>query len=242
MESINLDNARVLAVIPAYNEGESLRTVVQSIRAAAPNWDIAVVDDGSIDDTSIVARESGAIVLRLPVNLGIGGAVQTGLMFAHRHGYDAALQIDGDGQHDPAESLRLLEHLLTANADAVIGSRFLGADGYQSSAMRRVGIRTLRFIISLLAGRRITDPTSGQRVLGRRAIDLLARDYPQQYPEPETVYLMLRAGLKLEERPVSMKSRFAGQSSIRPVHSVLYMLKVIIALLTHATTRRKVSP
>ncbi len=238
---MNQSDARVLAIIPAFNEGRCIRSVVHSIRAAAPTWDIAVVDDGSADDTATEAHAAGAIVLRLPINLGIGGAVQTGLMYAQRYDYDAALQIDGDGQHDPSESRRLLDHLLAGDADAVIGSRFLGSDGYQSSAVRRLGIRTLRLIISTLAGKRITDPTSGQRVLGRRAIELLSRDYPQQYPEPETVYVMLRAGLRLEELAVSMKSRAAGQSSIRPMHSVLYMLKVTIALLTHATTRRKVS-
>lgn len=230
---------RILAVIPAYNESGSLPGVIEAIRRCAPHWDVVVVDDGSTDGTGEAAACCGAIVLRLPVNLGIGGAVQAGLMYADRHRYDACLQIDGDGQHNPADSVRLLDHLFETGADVVIGSRFVNAGGYQSSAARRLGIRALRWMIHCLAGQRVTDPTSGQRAFARRAVLLLARDYPQQYPEPETVYVMLRAGLRLSELPVSMNPRLAGQSSIRPVHSVLYMLKVTVALLAHATTRPK---
>ncbi len=226
---------RVLAVIPAYNEAENLPHVVADIRACAPHWDIAVVDDGSRDDTSAVARGLGVILLRLPVNLGIGGAVQTGLIYGHRHGYDVCLQVDGDGQHDPAESVRLIEVLREQDADLAIGSRFLHGTGFQSTFARRVGIRILRAALHALTGEPITDPTSGQRALGRRALALLAADYPQEYPEPEVVYILRRHGLRVVEVPVTMRARRAGRSSIRVVHSVLYMLKVLVAILIHAS-------
>jgi glycosyltransferase involved in cell wall biosynthesis len=226
---------KVLVVIPAYNEAENLPHVVADVRAQAPTWDIAVVDDGSRDATAAVARQLGAILLRLPVNLGIGGAVQTGLIYGHRHGYDVCLQVDGDGQHDPAESVRLVQALTESGADAVVGSRFLSDSGFQSTFARRLGIRVLRTILSKLTGEAVTDPTSGQRALGRRAIALLAGDYPQEYPEPEVIYMLSRNGLRLVEVPVAMRARRGGQSSIRLVHSILYMAKVLLALFIHAT-------
>lgn len=226
---------KVLVVIPAFNEADNLPHVVADVRAAAPAWEIAVVDDGSADRTSAVARELGVILLRLPVNLGIGGAVQTGLIYGHRHDYDICLQVDGDGQHDPAESARLVARLDETGADAVIGSRFLSAQGFQSTFARRLGIRVLRAVISRLTGDPISDPTSGQRAFGRRAIALLAGDYPQEYPEPEVVYMLRRHGLRVVELPVTMRARRGGTSSIRLIHSILYMLKVLLALFIHAT-------
>lgn len=226
---------RVLVIIPAHNERESLPHVIAEVRRHAPEWDIAVVDDGSSDDTSEVARGLGVILLRLPVNLGIGGAVQTGLIYGQREGYGMCLQVDGDGQHNPAESVKLVEKLLETGADAAVGSRFLITEGFQSTFARRIGIRVLRAVLGWLTGEPITDPTSGQRALGRRAIELLARDYPQEYPEPEVIYILRRHGLRLIEVPVQMAARQSGESSIRMVHSVLYMLKVLLALFIHAT-------
>jgi glycosyltransferase involved in cell wall biosynthesis len=234
--NVTLDmDLRVLAIIPAFNEEASLPRVVADVRRHGPLWDIAVVDDGSQDRTAEVARSLGVILLKLPVNLGIGGAVQTGLIYGCRHGYDVCLQVDGDGQHDPAESARLVEALRATGADAVVGSRFLEGEGFQSTFARRLGIRVLRWVLGQLTGEPITDPTSGQRALGRKAIELLAGDYPQEYPEPEVVYMLRRNGLRLIEIPVTMRARTGGQSSIRVVHSVLYMLKVLLAIFIHAT-------
>ncbi|MCK4343441.1 MAG: glycosyltransferase family 2 protein [Phycisphaerae bacterium] len=226
---------KVLVVVPAFNEAANLPYVVAAVRQHAPEWDIAVVDDGSTDGTAEVARSLAVILLRLPVNLGIGGAVQTGLIYGHRNGYDICLQVDGDGQHDPAESVRLVDKLLESGADAVVGSRFLTETGYQSTFARRLGIRILRSVLGWLTGEPITDPTSGQRALGRRAIALLAGDYPQEYPEPEVIYVLRKHGLRLIETPVKMKARRGGQSSIRVLHSVLYMIKVLLAIFIHAT-------
>lgn len=232
---------RVIAVIPAFNEGRNIPIVIDNIRQNCPTWDIVVVDDGSVDETSKAAERLGVLVLRLVTNLGIGGAVQTGIMYACRQGYDVCLQIDGDGQHDSRESVHLVETLTTTQADAVIGSRFLGKGGYQSNLPRRMGILILRWVLQTLTGQVATDPTSGQRALGRRAIELLAKEYPQQYPEPEAIYLMQRHGLRLVEVPVQMHQRANGRSSIRPIHSVMYMLKVTIGILVQAMTKHEES-
>jgi glycosyltransferase involved in cell wall biosynthesis len=230
---------RTLIVIPAYNEARNLPGVLDSLRAAYPTWDLLVVDDGSSDDTATVAAAHGARVLRLPFNLGIGGAVQAGLLYAARHDYDVCAQIDGDGQHNAAETARLIEELQTSGADAVIGSRFLpdSPSGYRPGLRRRIGITILRTVISRLTGQRVTDPTSGQRVLGRRAIALLAPVYPQEYPEPEALHLMLRAGLRVIERPVTMNARRHGVSSIGGLDALLYMAKVLGGILVRASTR-----
>jgi hypothetical protein len=232
---------RVLIIIPAYNEARNLPRVLGSLRADHPDWDLVVVDDGSADDTAEIATGHGVRVLRLPFNLGIGGAVQAGLLFAARHDYDVCAQIDGDGQHNAAETARLIHELEASGADAVIGSRFLpdSPTGYRPGLRRRMGIRILRAVISALSGQRISDPTSGQRVLGRRAIALLAPAYPQEYPEPEALHLMLRSGLRVIERPVQMNARRHGVSSIGGMDALLYMAKVLGAILLRASTRRK---
>ena len=235
---MNTSHNKILAIIPAYNEAESLSRLIPQIRFAAPDWDIVVVDDGSHDDTASVAWGLGATLLQLPFNLGIGGAVQAGLIYACRHNYDICLQIDGDGQHDPAESVRLVQALLVTGADAVNGSRFMRQEGFQSTFSRRLGIRILRIAIRLLTGEVISDPTSGQRAFGRRAISLLARSYPQEYPEPEVICTLRRNGLHLVELPVKMYARPAGQSSIRRFHSVLYMCKVLISICITPSRRR----
>ncbi len=222
---------RLLVIIPAYNEEESLGRVIQSVREAVPTADIVVINDGSTDATPSIAEDCGATLVSLPYNLGIGAAMQTGFLFARERGYDVAVQVDGDGQHDPREIEALLIALKAGDADVVIGSRYLEDRGYITPKLRRLGIVILATIISLVTRRRVTDPTSGFRALNRRAIAFCATDYPFDYPEPESVVQFCRAGLRIKEIPVTMNPRYGGQSSITPLRSAYYMVKVILAIL-----------
>jgi glycosyltransferase involved in cell wall biosynthesis len=222
-----------LAIVPAYNEQGSIVATVRDIREHAPDFDVVVVDDGSTDRTAALARAAGARVLRHPFNLGIGGAVQSGYQFAMDHGYDIAVQVDGDGQHDARFIVELLHHLRTTpGLNLVTGSRFLSADGegYRSSGTRRIGIRLFGAILSAVTRRRVTDPTSGFRMADRRGIELFARDYPHDYPEVEAVLLVHAHRLTAAEVPVRMRPRQAGVSSINATRSVLYMVKVLLAV------------
>jgi len=230
---------RALAIVPAWNEERDLPAVIADLRRAVPSWDICVVDDGSTDATAAVAREAGAVVLSLPINLGIGGAVQTGYLWARKQGYDVAAQIDGDGQHDPQYLAAALRPIATGTADFVVGSRYLGAGGFQSTAVRRLGTRYLSWFLRLRCGARVTDPTSGFRVAGRRAIELFAANYPSDYPEPEAVALAVRRGLRLQEVPVVMRERQHGTSSIGPARTLYYLIKVSLALLLLPAERRR---
>jgi glycosyltransferase involved in cell wall biosynthesis len=227
---LRLAALRRLALVPAYNEEASVAAVVAELRAADPEMEILVIDDGSLDRTAEVAAAAGARVLRLPFNLGIGGAVQTGFRYAHEHGFDLVLRVDGDGQHDPAQAARLAEPVLAGEADLAVGSRFCGGGGYRSSRSRRLGIRLLAWIVSRLVGERVTDPTSGFQVVNRRGIALFAADYPHDYPEVEATVLVARHRLRRVEVPVSMRERAGGRSSIGAVRSVYYMVKVLLAL------------
>jgi glycosyltransferase involved in cell wall biosynthesis len=222
---------RVLVIIPAYNEEESLGRVIRKVQAVNPLASIAVINDGSTDATPDIADGYGAVVLDLPYNLGIGSAMQTGFMFARERGFDVAVQVDGDGQHDPAEIAELLSVLGQGQADVVIGSRYIEDRGYITPHLRRSGIMLLSTLISWIVRQHITDPTSGFRALNRRAIDLCATDYPFDYPEPESVVLFKRAGLRIAEIPVTMNPRYGGQSSITPLRSAYYMIKVIMAIM-----------
>ena len=220
---------RTLLIIPAFNEAASISGVIISVRQHFAG-DIAVIDDGSEDDTGSLARDAGAVVLRHTCNLGIGGAVQTGFLYALREGYDFVVRNDGDGQHDPAQIPRLLEPLERDEADIVVGSRFLAREGYQSTWVRRVGIFVLG-IVSSLVGTRITDPTSGYWAVNRRALTVLSRSHPDDYPETEALVVASRAGCRVREQPVIMYARIAGRSSIGAFYSGFYMLKVVLALL-----------
>lgn len=232
--------ARCLIVVPAFNEQPNIGQTVREIRSAFPAAFVLVVNDGSADETAAVAREAGAAVLDLPFNLGIGGAVEAGLKYAVREGYEFAVQVDGDGQH-PAEQIpRLLEPILDRRADAVIGSRFLpGSAGFRPGAARRTGIRLFQSLNRLLIGQTITDSTSGFRAYGRRALEFLAELYPRDYPEPETVVHLARHGFGLLEVPVSMRIRQSGSSSIRGLGEAYYMVKVILALLIEMLRKRR---
>jgi hypothetical protein len=229
---------RVLAIVPAFNEERSLAAVVTGLGRLALPVDVCVVDDGSSDGTAALARSLGAVVLSLPVNLGIGGAVQAGYLWARDHGYDAAVQVDGDGQHDPSYLPALVEEVASGRADLAVGSRFTGQrlpGGFRSTWSRRIGIRYLSAMLRLRCGARVTDPTSGFRAAGRRAIDLFARAYPPDYPEPESIAVAARAGLRVREIPVRMAERAHGESSIGLSRSVYYLLKVSLALVVLPT-------
>jgi glycosyltransferase involved in cell wall biosynthesis len=235
-------DVRRLAIVPAFNEEEAIGLVVEEIRAFDAQLEIVVVDDGSHDRTAQVARAAGARVLPLPFNLGIGGAVQTGFRYAHENDFELAVRVDGDGQHDPAQLGAVIEPVLRGEADIVVGSRYLspGGDGYRSSVPRRVGIRILASVVSLLTGQRITDPTSGFQALNRKAIALFATDYPHDYPEVEALVLLLRHRLGLREVPIEMRPRAAGRSSIQTLSSGYYMVKVLLALLVGSFRRNAV--
>jgi glycosyltransferase involved in cell wall biosynthesis len=233
---------RRIAIVPAFNEEEAVGRVIDGIRAHDDGFEIVVVDDGSRDRTADVARACGAHVLRLPFNLGIGGAVQTGFRYAYENGFELAVRLDGDGQHDPDHLDAVVAPVLSGDADIAVGSRYLGdGDGYRSSAPRRIGIRILASAVSLLTRQRITDPTSGFQALNRKAITLFAADYPHDYPEVEALVLVVRHRLRLCEVPVEMRPRTTGQSSIRAASSVYYMVKVLLALFV-GSFRRNVVP
>jgi glycosyltransferase involved in cell wall biosynthesis len=225
-----LQALRRVAIVPGYNEEGSIGNVIDEIRAADPEIEIVVIDDGSRDRTADAAAAKGARVLRLPFNLGIGGAVQTGYRYAYEHGFDLALRVDGDGQHDPAQFAVLAGPVLSGHADIAVGSRFIGSKGYRSSRSRRFAIRILSWTVTVLVGGRVTDPTSGFQVANRRAIALFASDYPHDYPEVEATVLAAKAGLRRAEVPVEMRERSAGRSSIGALRSVYYMVKVMLAV------------
>jgi hypothetical protein len=222
---------RVVAVVPAFEEEAAIAAVVAEITAFDPLIDVVVVDDGSSDGTGAAAAAAGATVVRLPFNLGIGAAVQTGFRWALERDYDLAVRLDGDGQHDPAELPKLLAPIERDEADVVTGSRFREEeDGYRPPLGRRVGITWFARIVSLLSGQRVTDTTSGFQALNRAGIELFARDYPSDYPEVEATVLVLKHRLRLAEVPVRMREREHGSSSITFVRSVYYAIKVTLAL------------
>ena len=196
-----------LIIIPAYNEQESIKKTVEDIIKNAPEFDYIVINDCSTDRTKEICETEKFNVVHLPVNLGIGGAVQTGYLYAARNGYDIAVQVDGDGQHDPKFLSKMAEFIEAEHADMVIGSRFINKEGFQSSGARRVGIKYFTMLIKLLTGAKITDPTSGLRMVNREIIEFFAEEYPKDYPEPESVVAILRRKKKVLELPVIMRER-----------------------------------
>lgn len=240
--------ARILVIIPAYNEEDSLGEVIARVKQRVPFADVVVINDGSTDATAAVAERMDVFAINLPYNLGIGGAMQTGYIFAKEMGYDIAVQVDADGQHDPAEIPALIAPVLKGEADVVIGSRYIEDRGYITPFLRRVGILILAHIISFIIGRKrsgvfckrsgvtckrsgVTDTTSGFRAVNRQVIEFCAREYPHDYPEPESLVLFHRAGFTTREIPVTMNPRYGGKSSIGLFRSLYYMVKVLLAIL-----------
>jgi glycosyltransferase involved in cell wall biosynthesis len=221
---------RTIAIVPAYNEEDSLRTVLEEIHAVDPELEVVVVNDGSTDNTAKVAAAAGAAVVSLPFNVGIGGAVQTGYQYALEHGFEVAIQVDADGQHDPREIGQVLEPVFDGRADLVVGTRFVTGGGYRGTRLRRVGIRIFAAVVSLLVGQRVSDTTSGFRAVNRRALKLFAAEYPHDYPEVESIVLLSRHRLRMLEVPVQMRVRETGNSSITAMRSAYYMIKVLLAL------------
>lgn len=224
-------NMKKLVIIPCFNENMNIVGTVNNIKKAAPDFDYVVINDCSTDNTLDILKENNINYVALPVNLGIGGAVQTGYQYALKNGYDIAVQVDGDGQHDPSYLSELADTLIKENADMVIGSRFINNEGFQSTFMRRVGITYFTKLIKLLTGSTITDPTSGFRMANKDVIALFADDYPRDYPEPESIVALLKRKKKVIEVPVQMKERQGGVSSISASKSVYYMIKVTLAIL-----------
>ncbi|HVV54496.1 MAG TPA: glycosyltransferase family 2 protein [Mucilaginibacter sp.] len=225
---------KVLIVIPCYNEAASLPLLLPGLlKTKLPGgyWlEAAVINDCSKDNSSAIARQNGATVIDLPVNLGIGGAVQTGIRYALEHNFDLAIQLDGDGQHPPKELPKLISHHLETGANVVIGSRFIEKQGFQSSFARRMGIKYFHWLNRLMTGLSIYDSTSGFRLFDRKAIELASSNYPDEYPEPESLVVFSKAGLKIAEVAVVMAPRQGGQSSIRSFGSLYYCFKVSLAM------------
>lgn len=220
-----------IIIIPAFNEELNIAEVLSSIKEHCPDFDVLVINDGSTDGTSEAARKTGlARVADLPVNLGIGGAVQTGFILAARNGYDLAVQIDGDGQHKPAEVTKVIGPILRDEADMVIGSRFMEKRPAGKWTLRKLGIKLFGLTNRALLGDRFTDSTSGFRAYNIRAIRMLSRNYPDDYPEPEAIFIMKKAGMRIKEVPVEMADRLSGRSSISFLKSIYYMVKVFLAI------------
>ena len=227
-------------MIPCYNEEENIARVVARLRAACPEADYLVINDCSTDRSREICEENGFSYLSLPVNLGIGGGVQSGYLFAVERGYDITVQMDGDGQHDPAYLRALIAPVERGELDMAIGSRFITREGFQTSAMRRLGINIISGLIKLLTGRRVRDTTSGFRACSRRLTAIYDQNYAQDYPEPEAIMIAVMSGCTVREAPVRMRERQGGTSSISPFKSVYYMIKVTLAiLLARFTTKRQ---
>ena len=221
---------KILVIIPAYNEADTVGRVIEKTQQRFPFGDILVVNDGSSDSTSAISKQRGAMVLDLSYNLGIGAAMQTGYKFAYRMGYDIAVQCDADGQHHPAEIKKLVNTLINDGGDMVLGSRYLRKKRFKSDVFRRAGVLIFSNILSLIVGQRLTDTTSGFRAVNRELIKSFSTFYPGDYPEPEALVLLHREGFTMKEIPVNMSSRKGGNSSITWLRSIYYMVKVLLAI------------
>lgn len=235
---------RTLAIVPAWNEAAMIGRTVREIRSAQPDVDIVVVNDGSTDATASLARAAGAQVLDLPFNMGVGAAMRTGFLYAHREGYDYAIQVDADGQHNPANIPLLIAELGRGMADIVIGSRFAEDRGYPVSGPRRWAISVLSFILTRLSGTPLTDITSGFRAANRRALEQYIRHYPNEYlgDTVDSLVVAIKNGLRVAEVPVSMRVRQGGVPSHSPVRSALFLLRSSLVVLLALTTRTRRHP
>ena len=224
-------NGLLSVIIPAYNESENIEKTVTAIEKEAPDFDYVIINDCSTDNTRKICEKNHYNIINLPINLGIGGAVQTGYLYAYNHGYDIAVQFDGDGQHKAEYLNAMVDCLVDNDLDMVIGSRFIDNAGFQSTFLRRIGIRYFTILIKLLSGKTITDPTSGMRMCNKKTIEMFANEYPRDYPEPESTMRLIRHKRKIAEIPVEMRDRQGGVSFISPLISVYYMFKVTLAIL-----------
>lgn len=232
----------VLIIIPAYNEEENIKKVVDNLSLNYSEYDYLVINDGSTDNTAKICLENNFNFLDLPVNLGIGGCIQSGYRYALRNGYEIAIQHDGDGQHDPEYFKPVIHAMKEQNADIAIGSRFINKEGFQSTGMRRLGINWLSKLIKICCGADIKDVTSGFRAVNRKFIEIYANEYAQDYPEPEAIVAAALNDGKIIEVPVLMKEREGGESSIRSFKAIEYMIKVSLSILLYRFTfdkRRK---
>lgn len=222
---------KTIVIVPAYNEEGNIRNTLRDLEENGAGTDVLVMNDCSTDGTEAVLKETGVNHLIFPVNLGIGGGVQAGYKYARDHGYDIAIQFDGDGQHEARYLKDLMEPLIKDEADIVIGSRFVKHEGFQSSGARRLGIGILSRLIRLLCGVKVLDVTSGMRAVNRRFIEEYAENYAQDYPEPEALLYAGMRKARIREVPVQMRERADGKSSIGAGGSIYYMIKVSLALL-----------
>ena len=219
---------KTLVIIPAYNEEACIKNTVNNLIKINPDLDVVVVNDGSKDNTSQEAKKTTATVIDLPANLGIGGAVQTGYLYALKNDYDVAIQYDGDGQHRPEYIKQMLDEI--KENDIVIPSIIIQQNEYKQTKSRMIGIKLIRGIIKICTGKSIYDPTSGYRAANRKVIQQFANSYPHDYPEPETNLQLLKQGYKIKEIPSKMNKRETGKSSITPFKSIYYMVKVSLAM------------
>ena len=234
--------SKKVAIVPALNEEGAIADLVEELRSEAPGYDVLVVDDGSTDATASLAREAGAIVLSHAFNLGIGGAVQSGYRYAFLHGYEVAVQVDGDGQHDPAQLPELEKALHGGEAEMVWGSRFLAGAGYPVGSLRRIGQKMFAKLVSLITRYPVTDPTSGFRMTNRRGIELFARDYPHDFPEVEAILMVHAHDMSMREVPVTMRPRTHGSSSLAGYSAPYYMMRVMLAIFVGLFRRRPIPP
>jgi glycosyltransferase involved in cell wall biosynthesis len=230
---------KVLIIIPAYNEQDNIEKVVNNLIENYPQYDYLVVNDCSKDSTEKILKENNYNYISLPINLGIGGAVQSGYLYARQNDYDIAIQIDGDGQHDPAYIEKLIKPIVDGEADMTIGSRFIEKEGFQTSFLRRLGINIIRIIIFLCCGLKATDTTSGFRATSKELTAFFSRDYAQDYPEPEAIVAATLNGYRVKDIPVKMEEREGGVSSIKKMKSLYYMLKVSLALVILRIGKRR---
>lgn len=227
---------KTLIIVPCYNEQETIAALYREI-CEKTSYDVIFINDCSTDESRAILRRDKIPHLDLPLNLGIGGTVQAGYRFALQHGYDIAVQVDGDGQHDPEQVSALIAPIVDGNADLVIGSRYINKTGYQSTVLRRAGIRFFKLLIYSLSGKRITDATSGFRAANRKVMQIFDKFYTSDYPEPESNMLALRNNLRVCEIPATMRERQGGVSSIKALHSLYYMVKVSLGIIISTTMR-----
>ena len=231
---------KILVIIPCYNEQESIERVVANLKEKAPFADYLIINDCSRDNTENILRTNGMNYINNPINLGIGGGVQAGYLYAKQNGYDIAVQMDGDGQHDPQYLAKVCQPVIDGQFDMAIGSRFIEKEGFQSSFMRRLGINIISLLIKILSGKKVYDVTRGYRACNRQLIEFFAVNYADDYPEPEAIMSCVLNGYKVGEVPVVMEERQGGVSSIRSLKSAYYMIKVCLALVVdRISTKRK---